>query len=65
MGYLFMLLAVSMAVSAVGWIYFIYFFSVGYGFSIAALAVAVAALFLEVIYQFTLVMSSTVLSCRA
>ena len=48
MGYMFVLLAVSMAVSALGWIYFIYFFSVGYGFSIAALAVAMAALFFDV-----------------
>ncbi len=43
-----MLLAVSMAVSALGWIYFIYFFSVGYGFSIASLAVAIAAIFFDV-----------------
>ena len=49
MGYLFVLLAVSMAVSALGWIYFIYFFSVGYGFSIAALAVALAVIFADVI----------------
>ena len=48
MGYLFVLLAVSMAVSALGWLYFIYFFSVGYGFSIAALAVAIAAMFFDV-----------------
>ena len=48
MGYLFVLLAVSMAVSALGWIYFIYFFSIGYGFGIAALAVAIAAMFHEV-----------------
>ena len=48
MGYLFVLLAVSMAVSALGWIYFIYFFSVGYGFSIAALALAMAVIFSDV-----------------
>jgi len=45
MGYLLVLLAVSMAVSALGWIYFIYFFSIGYGFSVAALSVAIAVLF--------------------
>ena len=32
MNYLLILLAVSMAVSGLGWIYFIYFFSIGYGF---------------------------------
>ena len=47
MGYLLLLLAISFAVSAVGWIYFIYFFSIGYGFSISALAVATALLFYE------------------
>ena len=47
MGYLLILLAISFAVSAVGWIYFIYFFSIGYGFSISALAVATALLFYE------------------
>ena len=45
MGYLFVLLAVAMAVSALGWIYFIYFFSIGYGFGIAALAVTIATMF--------------------
>ena len=49
MEYLFMLLAVSMAVSALGWIYFIYFFSVGYGFSVAALALVMALMFSDVI----------------
>lgn len=49
MGYLWVLLAVSMAVSAVGWIYFIYFFSVGYGFGVAALAVAMAVMFADVL----------------
>ena len=45
MWYLLILLAVSLAVSALGWIYFIYFFSIGYGFGISALAVTVALIF--------------------
>ena len=32
MNYLLILFAVSMLVSGLGWIYFIYFFSIGYGF---------------------------------
>lgn len=48
MSYLYALLALSFAVSAVGWIYFIYFFSIGYGFAISALAVATAVLFHDV-----------------
>lgn len=48
MGYLYALLALSFAVSAVGWIYFIYFFSIGYGFSISALSAATAVLFYDV-----------------
>ena len=43
------LLAVSMAVSGLGWIYFIYFFSIGYGFGVSALAVTMAILFKDVI----------------
>ena len=39
------LLLVSLAVSAIGWKYFIYFFSLGYGFSIVALGAAVAIIF--------------------
>ena len=46
MNYLLILLTVSLAVSALGWIYFIYFFSIGYGFSIAALAITLTVLFL-------------------
>ena len=42
MMYLLVMLAVSLALSSVGWKYFVYFFSVGYGFGIAALAVTVA-----------------------
>lgn len=45
MSYLLILLAISFAVSAVGWIYFIYFFSIGYGLSISALSVATAIIF--------------------
>ena len=45
MSYLYTLLAISFLVSAVGWIYFIYFFSIGYGLSISALAVATAVIF--------------------
>lgn len=39
------LLIVSLAMSAVGWKYFIYFFSIGYGFSIVALGAAIAIMF--------------------
>ena len=49
MNYLLILLAVSMAVSGLGWIYFIYFFSIGYGFGVSALAVTMAVLFKDVI----------------
>ena len=48
MNYLLILLAVSLAVSGLGWIYFIYFFSIGYGFGISALAVTLAVLFKDV-----------------
>ena len=48
MDYLYVLLAISFAVSALGWIYFIYFFSIGYGFTISALSVATAILFYDV-----------------
>lgn len=47
MEHLWILLAVSFAVSAVGWIYFIYFFSIGYGLSISALSATTAILFYE------------------
>lgn len=39
------LLIVSLAVSAIGWKYFIYFFSLGYGFSIVALGAAMVCMF--------------------
>lgn len=45
MGYLWILLAISFAVSALGWVYFIYFFSIGYGLAISALTVATAIIF--------------------
>ena len=45
MNYLLILLGISFLVSAVGWIYFIYFFSIGYGLSISALVVATVLIF--------------------
>ena len=47
MTYLWILLAVALATSAVGWIYFIYFFSIGYGLSIATLAAATTTIFAD------------------
>ena len=49
MTYLYVLFALSLAISALGWVYFIYFFSIGYGFAISSLAVATAILFRDVI----------------
>ena len=49
MTYLWILLAVALTTSAVGWIYFIYFFSIGYGLSIAALAVAITIIFADTV----------------
>ena len=49
MSYLLILLAVSLAVSGLGWIYFIYFFSIGYGFAISALSVASVIIFRDVL----------------
>ena len=49
MSYLYLLLALSLAISALGWVYFIYFFSIGYGFAISALSVATAIIFRDVI----------------
>ena len=48
MAHLLILLALSFVVSAVGWFYFIYFFSIGYGLSISALAVATVVIFWDV-----------------
>ena len=45
MHYLLILLVVSLAVSAVGWKYFIYFFSLGYGYGVAALAVTMGVMY--------------------
>lgn len=47
MTYLWILLGISFAVSAIGWVYFIYFFSVGYGLAISALAVASIVIFCD------------------
>ena len=44
---LLILLGVSLLVSAVGWKYFIYFFSLGYGYGVTALAVALLVMFRE------------------
>ena len=49
MHYLLILLIVSLAVSALGWLYFIYFFSLGYGFSISALAITIAVIFRDML----------------
>lgn len=49
MAYLLTLLAISFAVSSVGWIYFIYFFSIGYGLSISALSLATVIIFKDVV----------------
>ena len=45
MFYLLIFLIVSFIVSSVGWFYFIYFFSIGYGLSISALSVATVAMY--------------------
>ena len=58
MTYLWILLAVSLATSAVGWIYFIYFFSIGYGLSIAALAATITIIFAE-----TITLPAVIFSC--
>ena len=47
MDYMYLLLGISFLVSALGWIYFIYFFSIGYGLSISALAAATAIIFAD------------------
>ena len=66
MTYLLILLAVSLAVSSIGWKYFIYFFSVGYGFSIALLAVTIAILFSHSLSLPTAIMLCTmfIYGCR-
>lgn len=47
MTYLLILLGLSFAVSAVGWLYFIYFFSIGYGLTITTIAAATAVIFYD------------------
>lgn len=47
MTYLLILLGLSFAVTIVGWIYFVYFFSIGYGLTITALATATAVIFFD------------------
>ena len=42
MTYLWILLAVSLLVSAVGWKYFIYFFSLGYGYGPCLVRLAIS-----------------------
>lgn len=66
MSYLWILLAVSLAVSAVGWKYFIYFFSLGYGFAIAALAVTMVIVFAGAITPPTALLCAVLLifGCR-
>ena len=46
---MYVLLALAFAVSTIGWVYFIYFFSIGYGFAISALSLASAIIFRDVI----------------
>ena len=53
---LLILLAVSLLVSAVGWKYFIYFFSLGYGYGVTALSVALLLMYHSAITWPTLVL---------
>lgn len=53
---LLILFAVSLAVSAVGWKYFIYFFSLGYGYGITALAAAMLIMYKYAVTWPTLVL---------
>ena len=66
MSYLWILLIVSLVVSAVGWKYFIYFLSIGQGFGIAALAVTIATIFRTAITPATAVAAflMCVFGCR-
>ena len=59
MDYLWTLSAVSLAASAVGWIYFIYFFSIGYGLAIAAIATATAIIFTDTLTPPTTIFCAT------
>ena len=58
--------AVSLAVSAVGWKYFIYFFSIGYGYGITALAATLLIMYKDVVTWPTLVLCAllVVFGCR-
>ena len=66
MDYLLILLAVSLAFSGLGWIYFIYFFSIGYAFSIAALAITLTVLFRDALSVPTILMCivMVIFGCR-
>jgi len=66
MAELLILFAVSLAVSAVGFKYFIYFFSLGYGYGITALAVAMLVMFHSVLTWPTVVLCALliVFGCR-
>jgi len=44
-----LLFIVSLAVSAIGWIYFIYFFSIGYGYSIVGLAITMLIMYKDAV----------------
>ena len=63
---LLILLAVSLAVSAVGWKYFIYFFSLGYGYGITALSAAMLLMYKGFVTWPTLVlcMLLIIFGCR-
>lgn len=63
---LLVLFAVSMAVSAVGWKYFIYFFSLGYGYGVAALAVTMLVMYCSVLSWPTVILCGllVVFGCR-
>ena len=63
---LLILLAVSLTVSAVGWKYFIYFFSLGYGYGVAALAVTMGVMYHDALSLPTLVLLALlfVFGCR-
>ena len=63
---LLILLAVSLAVSAVGWKYFIYFFSLGYGYGITALSAAMLLMYKGLVTWPTLVlcMLLIIFGCR-
>ena len=54
MNFLLLLFVLAFLVSSVGLIYFIYFFSIGYGFSIAVLSIALLSLFSQSLSTATL-----------